>query len=128
MENAYAQALWSAIERGEQHAAAVKKMHEALQRSGRLGLWPKIAQAFRRIAQEEARDSRMTITVADKTHEHQMRNDAFGALVDLGIDAGNIETQVDSTIVGGWRLEGRGHLIDASYKQYLLDMYNRAVR
>ncbi len=69
----------------------------------------------------------MTITIADNKHEHRLRNDAAAALIDFEIDAGHIETRVDETLIGGWRLEGREHLIDASYKHYLLDMYNRAV-
>ena len=128
MENVYAQALWRAIEGGAKPHEAVQRMHESLERMGRLGLWPKIARAFSRLAQTRKSESEMTITVADTAHEHKMRNDAFAALVDLGIDAGNIETRVDPSIIGGWRLEGRGHLIDASYKNYLLDMYNRAVK
>ncbi|HUO55967.1 MAG TPA: F0F1 ATP synthase subunit delta [Candidatus Paceibacterota bacterium] len=127
MENAYAQALWRVIEAGGEANASVKKMHDSLARSARLDLWPKIAHAFKRLAEVKRRQSLMTITIADKAHDHSMRNAAFNELVELGIDAGNIETRVDPTIVGGWRLEGRGHLIDASYKKYLLDMYNRSV-
>lgn len=127
MENTYAQALWRVIEGGAKPHEAVKKMHESLERMGRVALWPKIARAFNRLAQTRKSESQMTITVADKSHDHAMRNDAFVKLVDLGVDAGNIETRVDPSIIGGWRLEGRGHLIDASYKNYLLEMYNRAV-
>lgn len=127
MENAYAQALSRAVESGAKPAEAVKKLHESLERNGRLGLWPRISYAFRRLAQAQEKNSLMTITIADKKHEHRLRNEAAEALIDFEIDAGGIETRVDETLIGGWRLEGREHLIDASYKQYLLEMYNRSV-
>ena len=128
MENVYAQALRRTIEGGAKPHEAVKRMHESLERMGRLALWPKIARAFSRLAQTRKSESEMTITVADTSYEHKIPKDAVAALVGLGIDASNVETRIDPSIIGGWRLEGSGHLIDASYKKYLLDMYNRAVK
>ena len=39
-----------------------------------------------------------------------------------------MKVRVDDSLIGGWRLEGRERLIDASYKELLLSIYNRATQ
>jgi len=34
---------------------------------------------------------------------------------------------VDESLIGGWRLEGKETLVDASYKRELLELFNRSV-
>lgn len=126
MEQAYATALWKMIDGGMDHKKAVAMLRESLTMSGRGMLLSRIARAFARIAERESKKNDLVLTVAAKHAESDASREAKQALKMLHIE-GDLKTQVDDTLIGGWRLEGRGVLIDASYKKQLLDMYYRSI-
>ncbi len=43
-----------------------------------------------------------------------------------GAEISNV--QIDSDLIGGWRMESGEHLIDNSYKKHLLTIYNAATQ
>ena len=132
METAYAQALWRMVTDGKTPHAAVEALRTLLTREGREALLPRIARAFERLAEREMHKTDMILTVAREKDERAAKKEAQEMLYRTGLlSAGGGssfggKTRVDDTLVGGWRLEGRGMLVDASYKTQLLDMYNRA--
>lgn len=126
MENAYAQALWNVIEKGMSPHDAVRALHGKLKSEGREALFPRIAGAFSRLAAQEHTRESVTLTVADKPHEHSARKEVFTSPARSHLAEKEIEVRIDPTLIGGWRLEGHEHLVDASYKKYLLDIYNKA--
>jgi F0F1-type ATP synthase delta subunit len=117
MEKLYAQALWRSIENGRSPKEAVESLAKILKKQGRIDLMGKIAKAFVRLA-EAHKANRMRIYVA---HE----SDAKSALKASGVEEADV--CVDETLIGGWRLEGSGEVVDRSFKKYLLDIYNTAV-
>lgn len=127
MENAYAQALWKMVQGGMTPQKAVAAIKETLAAHGRTALMPRVARAFARIAEREARKSTMVLTVARESDEKSSKKSAGEVLHQLGIESEGLKTQVDDTLIGGWRLEGRGLLVDQSYKERLLSMYTRVV-
>ena len=50
------------------------------------------------------------------------------ALKAMQVKADDIEVKTDEHLIGGWRLEGREHLYDASFKKHLLSIYNRTIQ
>ncbi len=128
MEQAYAQALWKMIERGMAPHKAVHALHESLVAHGRESLMPRIGRALKRLAERNAATGDVVLTVARehdvRTAHHQIKE----VLSALGVEAHDLKTRVDDTIIGGWRLEGRETLIDASYKRQLLDIYGRVTK
>ena len=124
MEKAYALALWRIITKGTKQSDAVLAMHEKLKREGREALWPRIANAFARIAAHDHDRNSVTLSVADAAHRDSAHKEAAAA----GLDVKDAKSHVDPTLIGGWRLEGREHLVDASYKKHLLAMYRAATR
>ncbi|MDO8561642.1 MAG: F0F1 ATP synthase subunit delta [bacterium] len=127
MQDAYAQALWEMIEGGTAPKKAVKAVHEALAARGRLGLLSRIARAFSRIAaRSNARDT-VVLHVARAKDGNRAQKEAASMLKDAGIKAGDVEIRADENLIGGWRLEGREVMHDASYKRQLLDMYERVL-
>ncbi len=129
METAYAQALWKMIDGGMDHAKAVKSLHQILVAKGRSVLMPRIARAFERIAAREIARSGMTLTVAHAKDEQHAKTAAKKALSALHADMPkHLHLKVDDSLIGGWRLEGAGHLIDASYKKQLLSIYGAATK
>jgi len=115
----YAHAILHMIQKGQTPKEAVSHVHTALEAKGRTGLMPQIALAFRRLAFKEANKNRSLLTVAREKDEHDARK-ASGAK--------DAEIAIDSTLIGGWKLEEKGTLTDASWKTYLLSIYNAATR
>lgn len=126
MEQHYAQALWKMIQNGKKPKEAVHALHEMLMRLGRASLLPKIARAFGRIAERAQSQGGVALSIAREKDERSAHKAVKQLLSEMGIDAKDVTTHVDGTLIGGWRLEGRENLVDASFKKYLLGMYNRA--
>lgn len=127
MEQAYAQALWQMVEGGKTPHQAVSGLRDMLERQGRVALMPRIARAFERLAQREARKDDVVLTVAREKDLAHAKKEVKEVLSSLGIESSDLKTQVDDTLIGGWRLEGKEHLVDASYKQQLLNIFNSAI-
>jgi F0F1-type ATP synthase delta subunit len=130
MENSYAQALWKMVDGGPGRAGmtlskAVHALRESLVSHGREALLPHIGRAFVRLAERESKKNDIVLTVAREKDERHAHKGAAEIVKHLGVEAKDLKTQVDDTIIGGWRLEGRGMLVDASYKNRLLELYNR---
>lgn len=130
MEQAYAQALWKAVEGGPGQEgmtphAAVKAVKELLEKQGRVALLPRIARAFARLAERQSNKNDMVLTVAREKDERRAKSEVKEILATLNAEDASLKTQVDDSLIGGWRLEGRGTLVDNSYKARLLDIYQR---
>ena len=126
MENEYAQALWRMIGGGIGHKEAVAKIREALEKRGRMSLLPKIGRAFARIAAREGAKRAVVLSVAHEKDAAVAMREMKDVLSEMGVESDDVEVRLDETLIGGWRLEGRERLHDASYKKYLLSVYNRA--
>ena len=124
----YAQALWQLVSNGMDAKQAVHAIHARLTNEGRAILMPRVAHAFSRIAEREARKTDYTLSVAREEDVAQAKKDMKALTSELDIDVDNLKTQVDDTLIGGWRLEGNEQLVDASYKKQLLDLYNSVTR
>lgn len=126
MEEAYAQALWKMVEGGTAPKKAVEQLHASLSSRGREGLMPRIVRAFERLVARRQRAEGITLTVAREKDLRSAHHKAKEVLSSIGAASKDVEEVTDLTIIGGWRLEGRGTLIDESFKKYLLGMYNAA--
>ena len=131
METIYAQALWKMIAGGDGRTgktprAAVAALRDLLAAKGKSTLLSSIGRAFVRHAEREMRKDEMTLVVAREKDERKAKRDAKAVLENLNMGSDGLKTHIDDTLIGGWRLEGRGVLVDMSYKKQLLDIYNRA--
>jgi len=128
MHEAYAQALWKMVDGGAKPKEAVVKLRAHLSTAGRMGLFPRIARAFSRLAERYERVNNLVLTVARKKDEASALRAAKKHLADVDIETKGITLQLDESLVGGWRLEGKGILLDASYRKQLLSLYNLATK
>lgn len=119
MEKKYAQALWEMIAGGADPKAAVASIAQALEGHGRAGLISRVGKEFSRLAERRMRRTQSTITVARES-------DVAFAKAESGVADASV--RVDAAQIGGWRLETGERLVDATYKRYLLDIFNRATR
>ena len=124
METAYAQALSKVIERGMEPGKAIAELKKSLEHSNRSSLLPKIARAFSRIAARQERKNTMTLSIARKKDAAHALRAAQTILAEQGIGETDLCEIIDESLIGGWRLEGRGLLVDQSWKKSLLSMYN----
>lgn len=132
MEQQYAQALWQMVEGGITPHKAVASLKEVLERHGRLALLTRIGRAFARLAEKEGNKNTMVLTIAREKDERHARGRVKETLAEIGADdqpaLAGLKTQVDDSIIGGWRLEGRGMLVDNSYKSTLLQIYHKVTK
>ena len=122
----YAQALWQMLERGAKAKETIAKLRTTLERQGRASLLPKIARAFARIAARESRKNIVTLSIARAKDEHGARKAVAQFLREMDVLPKDIRVETDEDLIGGWRLEGKEQLVDASFKKHLLSLYNRA--
>ncbi len=128
MPDTYAQALWKLVEGGMKPKGAVEKLRGRLASEGREILLPQIARAFVRFAERQTQKQRMTLSVAREKDAAKAKRETKGLMRQLGVEATDLAIEVDGTLIGGWRLEGREHLHDASFKKQLLSIYNAATK
>jgi len=126
MEQAYAVAVWRAVQSGKNPKEAVEALRTTLAHRGRTALFPAIARAFRRFAERERAKNMLTLSLAS-VRDERSKKEAMRALQALGVQKESVEIRADDSQIGGWRLEGQGYLLDASFKKYLLEMYKRVV-
>jgi len=125
LEDSYAEALRKIVEAGKNPKAAVSALSEVLARRGRRALLSRIARAFSRLVERERAKDTLILSVPGKNSTHA-KAEAKGILDVMNINSKDIEVESDETLIGGWRLEGREHLYDASFKKHLLELYKRA--
>lgn len=113
------------VEGGMTPTKAVHALHEILKTHGREALLPRIASAFVRIAERETKRTDVVLTVAREKDERRAHKEVKELLSAMGVETKDLKTQVDDTLIGGWRLEGKEQLVDASYKNQLLELFNR---
>jgi F0F1-type ATP synthase delta subunit len=128
MEQAYAQALWQMIEGGMEPKKALHALVESLKSRGRDALLPRIAKAFERLAEREMRKNTVVVSVAKEKDATAAKREAKELLEQIGADTKDIDVNIDESLIGGWRIEGRGVLADRSFKKSLLEMYNHATQ
>src|SRR3954465_1149033 len=110
MHEIYAQVLKNMIEAGKQPHEAVAALKKNLEKHGRSALLPKIARAFERLAAKEARKNTVVLTVAKEKDAAHALKEAQHMLTEQGVKQSDIVHKIDSSLIGGWRLEGRGLL------------------
>ena len=113
----YAEAVMSLLEKGMKPKDVVNSINSSLKAAGRVALMPHIARAFARLGARRGQRNRSILIVAKKKHERTARKES---------GAHEIPLQVDENLIGGWRLENKEELVDASWKKHLLSIYNRA--
>lgn len=128
MYDTYAQVLWKLAESGMKPKEAVAKLRERLVAEGRENLLPHIARAFTRLAERKLQKGRVMLSVAREKDAAKAKREIKELLRQLDIEPADVALEVDDTLIGGWRLEGRECLYDASFKKRLLSIYNAATR
>ena len=127
LEHAYAEALKKTIENGKEPKAAMAALRDALEKRGRQALFPRITRALRMLLERERTQNTLTLSIAG-AHATRAKKEAGEVLKSMHVKVDDVEIKTDEHLIGGWRLEGREHLYDASFKKHLLSIYNRTIQ
>jgi F0F1-type ATP synthase delta subunit len=103
----------------------VHAVFERLQADGRATLMPRVGRALARIYERESNKRDLVLTVARESDIAKAKKEAKDVISAFMGESGtaDLKTQVDDSLIGGWRLEGNERLVDASFKKQLLDVY-----
>ena len=128
MAEQYARALWEMVAKGMQPKKAVRALYDILVARGRTDLVPHVAKSFARLAARHQQKEGIVVSVARKKDERKALTAAKKIIAELGGRSTDVGVHLDESLIGGWRLEGRERLLDASFKKYLLSLYNQATQ
>lgn len=112
----FAQAVFELEQQGVAADAIVQGLSHTLQRRGMRGLLPNILSSYRKLKTHAQSDAHR-LTVAREKDADVARKES-GAPKDTSVD-------VDERLIGGYRLLGKGKLLDNSYKAHLLELYRK---
>ena len=70
----------------------------------------------------------VTLTVARQKDAKTALREVEKLLKELKLGEVDLCEEIDESLVGGWRLEGKGVFVDNSWKKSLLSIYNQATQ
>jgi len=117
--NAYATAFLKSLDKnnGQSRTELFEKLAQRAHRHGHSKLLPAISRAILR------GESTFTPTITyatekDRTiHQENCREKASS------LTNGEVIEKIDTTLVGGWRIESKSRLVDTSYRLALINLY-----
>lgn len=120
----YAQALLGLLESGHDPAKVLARLDEVLARKGHAKLRPAILQQVStRLAR---RGAASRIFVAAEGDAKEYAKEVQTLLKERGIDEAP-DVHIDTTLIGGFKLETTDVRIDKTYKRALIDLYRRII-
>lgn len=117
----YTHAVLELIHEGMSVDEAFRGLTYTLIQRGHRSLFPAILRELERNAEMMVAKETATLTLAKKDDESKLKAEITKALELIGATAHTVRT--DSTITGGFILEGNEKRIDESYKKKLLTLY-----
>lgn len=102
----------------------VESLVALLKRKGHLSLRPAIAREYRRLSMLEGEKGRARVVLAREQDAAKFRNEIAEELAAISM-TGESRQEYDGTLVGGYRIEHKDTVVDASYKTQLLSLYRK---
>lgn len=126
MKNAYVTALTESILTGTDIETALTRLRARLERQGHMRLYGQILKASARVLSAKLKETVPQVVVArlGQVSDEILR----AAIARLGSTETAYEQSVDETIVGGFIVRFKDHVLDASYKSRLLDLYRQITK
>ena len=122
LANSYAQTIINVTAHGSK-ADFVTKLVAFMKSRGHLSLLPQVI----RIVERAPNPSQATVTVRSAHDEKKYKDAITKALKDLGIE-GHHTTVEDPNLVGGFMVQGKGKVIDNSFRSALVKIYQNTIR
>jgi len=126
----YAKAIMALVEKGVPAADIIKNLQVVLARHGHMTLAPRIAVELKRLVERKRRATEAVLSVAREDNAVGAPREVSEYLAKAGLpagQAGEVRTEVDDSLIGGWKLRAGDTYVDASYKRQLLTIFNNVV-
>jgi len=120
----YAQALFELSKQEKNPQKMMDAFVHMLKEKNALGLLPQILRHLQAILARASRNAPV-LTLARQEDESTVREEIAPTLKHAEIDPADVTVKIDDTLIGGYRLEYPGNLIDTSYKNQLLQIYRK---
>jgi len=114
----YAQALKQALYKEDDFEKIWQNFLMVLKKRGVLKLLPKILAVLEKDLNQKSERKLLTIATEKDRENIIIKNNI----------APEVQVKVDNSILGGYRLESPGELLDASYKTKLLELYRAIIK
>ncbi len=118
MHKKYAKALFELLQSSENKDELLSKFFDYLKQKGKIKLLPKIVLELERLIEKKEKASSKIIVASEKFKEQ-----AEKAAQMLGVDSSDI--RIDDRLIGGYQIKSKDFIWDASFKAYLLQLYNK---
>ncbi len=118
--DSYARAILELNKKGDKADSIIEGLLKSLRERGSLLLLPQILSAYKRLTYR-GDSNKAVMTVARESDKEE-------CLKSLNIDANNLDFKIDERLIGGYRLEQDGKLLDNSFKAKLLQVYRNATK
>lgn len=115
--NNYSYALKNSLKQNENSKEVVINFLAVLEKRGSLKLIPRILKSLEKVLEKQFKNK--TKLVLAKNNQAKPNN------INL---AENVLTEIDNSLIGGYKIEGDGYLIDESYKTKLLKIYRNSLK
>lgn len=125
----YALALALAIagKSGRELDATLDRFFSLLKAKGHITILPHILRELERYTHLMSARDAVTITTpvpASAPHISEIQK----SFAEFGVGEGEIVKNLDTYLIGGFTVKSRDMRIDASYKRYLLDLYQQSLK
>lgn len=122
----YAQALKEIIRDGKGNEETIGvSFVNLLKKKGHIKLLPQILKEFEKFSEKDIDTKQVVLTVARIADENRFKSDALQYIT--GFDEGHLKTKIDESLVGGFKIETKDIVVDASYKKKLLNLYREII-
>lgn len=126
MKQAYITALTEALLNTKDVDGALESTQALLIKKGHVRLWPAVLKGVVRALEKFEREDTPRIIVAKESAKN---SDALQkALATLAVTNKNEKMEVDSSLIGGFVVQYKDKMVDASYKRALIDLYRKVTK
>ncbi|MBI4068259.1 hypothetical protein HY413_02525 [Candidatus Kaiserbacteria bacterium] len=123
----FADALMGMTARGTTAKEAVHTLMSYLEARGMKNALSTLPALLERKAMRERRRNEVVMDVVHHHNAPHAKKEAAQYLVPLGVDPHDVHIRENDDLIGGWRLTGKGVLVDNSFKKHLLSLYRRII-
>lgn len=123
LSHAYAKVIQNAEQKGEGDSF-LSKLISFMQSRGHMSLLGEIV----RILEREPAAAKASVTLARESDASKFKDTLAQHLQTLGVGKDEYTLTLDPKMVGGYRINAGGKLIDKSYRSALVSIYQKAVQ
>ena len=121
----YAAALVHMVQKGATPHAAVQSLAHYLELRGMKNIYKRLPAFLSRLEAAHKGKNDVVLSVAQAHAGAHAKKEAQEHLASFGIEAHDVHVREDESLIGGWRLQGRGLVVDNSFKKHLLSFYEK---